>query len=154
MGPGILPKTTVCKHNPPCRLQMPTKALSAKRKPYLNMVQKSRPVLWVKMKMDCFKVEKNALVRWVQIWHSCWWSAVSSGLKRWCYQPSVLKAAPLMVWRCITSITTTPESQNLDAQTSSNCFEKKRRCYSSYSERAYWNLLNEKIVQFESEIVE
>ncbi len=23
-------------------------------------------------KMDCFKVEKCSMVRWVQIWHSCW----------------------------------------------------------------------------------
>ncbi len=31
MGPGILPETTVSKHNPPCHLQMPTKALSCKK---------------------------------------------------------------------------------------------------------------------------
>ncbi len=31
MGPGILPETTVGKHNPPCHLQMPTKALSCKK---------------------------------------------------------------------------------------------------------------------------
>ncbi len=41
MGPGILPETTVGKHNPPCHLQMPTKALSVQeRKSYVNMVQK------------------------------------------------------------------------------------------------------------------
>ncbi len=39
-GPGILPENAVCKHNLPCHLQMPTKALSYKRKPYVNMVQK------------------------------------------------------------------------------------------------------------------
>ncbi len=32
MGPGILPETTVSKYNPPCHLQMPTKALSCKKK--------------------------------------------------------------------------------------------------------------------------
>ncbi len=31
MGPGILPETTVGKHNPPCHLQMPTKTLSCKK---------------------------------------------------------------------------------------------------------------------------
>ncbi len=30
MGPGILPETTASKHNPPCHLQMLTKALSCK----------------------------------------------------------------------------------------------------------------------------
>ncbi len=30
MGPGILPETTVGKHNLPCHLQMPTTALSCK----------------------------------------------------------------------------------------------------------------------------
>ncbi len=32
MGPGILPETTVSKHNLPCHLQMPTKAISCKKK--------------------------------------------------------------------------------------------------------------------------
>ncbi len=31
MGPGILPETTVGKHNPPCHMQMPTKALLYKK---------------------------------------------------------------------------------------------------------------------------
>ncbi len=31
MGHGILPETTVGKHNPPCHLQMPNKALSCKK---------------------------------------------------------------------------------------------------------------------------
>ncbi len=47
MGPGILPETTVGKHNPPWHLQMPTKALSCK-KVYVNMIQKRRRVLWAK----------------------------------------------------------------------------------------------------------
>ncbi len=32
MGPGILPETTVGKHNAPCHLRMPTTALSCKKK--------------------------------------------------------------------------------------------------------------------------
>ncbi len=67
-----------------CRCQL--KLYHAKRKPYVNMVQKrlSCPVGQGSFKMDCFKVEKCSMVRRVQIWHSCWKSqdAVSSGLKR------------------------------------------------------------------------
>ncbi len=48
MGPGILSETTVGKYNPPSHLQMPTKALSCKKEPYVNMVQKRRRVLWAK----------------------------------------------------------------------------------------------------------
>ncbi len=47
-----------------CRCQL--KLYHAKRKPYVNMVQKCRHVLWVS------KMEKCSMVRWVQIWHSCW----------------------------------------------------------------------------------
>ncbi len=43
MGPGILPESTV-KHNPPCHLKLH----HAKRKPYVNMVQKCCHVLWPK----------------------------------------------------------------------------------------------------------
>ncbi len=47
MGLGILPETTVGKHNPSCHLQIPTKALPCK-KVQKNMVQKLRRVLWAK----------------------------------------------------------------------------------------------------------
>ncbi len=46
MGPGILPETTVGKHNPPCHLQMPTKTLSCKKEAICE--QKRRRVVWAK----------------------------------------------------------------------------------------------------------
>ena len=52
MGPGILPETTVGKHSPSFHLQMPTKALSSERKPYVNMVQKKYCVLWTKTHLN------------------------------------------------------------------------------------------------------
>ncbi len=62
MGPGILPETTVGKHNPPCRCQL--KLYHAKRKPNVNMVQKRRHVLWAK-----------AHLKWtVSKWKSVLWS--------------------------------------------------------------------------------
>ncbi len=70
MGPGILPETTVGKHNPPCPLQMPTKALSCKKEAICEhgLVAPSCPVGQGSFKMDCFKVEKCSMVRRVQIW--------------------------------------------------------------------------------------
>ncbi len=64
MGPGILPETTVGKHNPRdiCRCQL--KLYHAKRKPYVNMVQKRCRVLWAK-----------AHLKWtVSKWKSVLWS--------------------------------------------------------------------------------
>ncbi len=74
MGPGILPETTVGKHNPPCHLQMPTKAISCKKEAICEHGPEapSCPVGQGSFKMDCFKVEKCSMVRRVQIWHSCW----------------------------------------------------------------------------------
>ncbi len=106
MGPGILPETTVGKHNPSYHLQMPTKLYHAKRKPYVNMVQKRRRVLWAK-----------AHLKWtVSKWKSVLWSdeskfdilvgnhgrrvlrAKEEGDLPACYQHSVQKPASLMVW--------------------------------------------------------
>ncbi len=58
MGPGILPETTVGKHNPPCHLQMPTKALSCKKEAICEHGPEapSCPVGQGSFKMDCFKV--------------------------------------------------------------------------------------------------
>ncbi len=57
MGPGILPETTVGKR---CQLKL----YHAKRKPYVNMVQKCRRVLWAK-----------AHLKWtVSKWKSVLWS--------------------------------------------------------------------------------
>ncbi len=63
MGPGILPETTVGKHNLPCHLQMPTKLYHAKRKPYVNMVQKRCRVLWAKAHLK-WTVSKWKSVPW------------------------------------------------------------------------------------------
>ncbi len=109
MGPGILPETTVGKHNLPCHLQMPTKSLLCKRKPYVNMVQKRRCVYWA----------KAHLKRTVSKWKSVLWSdeskfdilvenhgcrvlqAKEEGDLPACYQRSVQKPASLMIWGCI-----------------------------------------------------
>ncbi len=71
---GILPETTVGKHNPPCHLQMPTKALSCKMEVICEHGPEasSCPVDQGSFKIDCFKVEKCSMVRRVQIWHFCW----------------------------------------------------------------------------------
>ncbi len=52
-----------------CRCQL--KQYYAKRKPYVNMVQKRRRVLWAKTHLK-WTVSKWKSVRQVQIWHSCW----------------------------------------------------------------------------------
>ncbi len=74
MGPGILPETTVGKHNPPCHLQIPTKALSCKKEAICEHGPEAPlcPVGQGSFKMECFKVEKCSMVRRIQIWHSCW----------------------------------------------------------------------------------
>ncbi len=43
------------------------------------------------------------------------------------------------------SNTKTPETHNLDAQTSSNCFEKKRRCYNYFETCSRYQIWNELI---------
>ncbi len=60
MGSGILPETTVGKHNPPCHLQMPTKALSCRKEAICEHGPEapSCPVGQGSFKTDCFKVEK------------------------------------------------------------------------------------------------
>ncbi len=65
MGPGILPETTVCKHN----LHLPTKALSSKKEPIREHVPEapSCPVGQGSFKIDCFKVEKCSMDKRVQI---------------------------------------------------------------------------------------
>ncbi len=117
MGPGILPETTVSKHNLPCHLQMPTQALSCKNTvqyvqyiQYVNIVQKRHRVLWAK-----------AHLKWTVVWKSVlWWEkskfdilvgnhgrrvlrAKEEGDLPACYQRSVQKPASLMVWGCISA---------------------------------------------------
>ncbi len=104
MGPGILPETTVSKHNPLCLLQMPTKALSCK--PYVNMVQNRRRVLWDKINLK-WTVSKWKRVLWsdeskcnilVVIHGRCVLQAKEEEDLPACYQCSVHKPASLMVW--------------------------------------------------------
>ncbi len=148
MGPGILPETTVGKHNPPCHLQMPTNALSCKREAICEHGPKapSWPVGHGSFKMDCFKVEKCSMVRRVQMWHSCWKSRTPyPWRRREAFQRVIIWR--IIKWKNTSKMTTNssaagnlyqarmgpnsntkpPETHNLDAQTSSNCFEKKRR---------------------------
>ncbi len=69
MGPGILPEITVGKHNLPCHLQMPTKALSCKKEAICEHGPEALPcpVDQDSFKMDYFKVKKCSKVRRVQI---------------------------------------------------------------------------------------
>ncbi len=92
-----------------CRCQL--KLYHAKRKPYVNMVQKHRRVLWAK-----------AHLKWtVSNWKSVLWTdeskfdilvvnhgrrvlrAKEEGDLPACYQRSVQKPASLMVWGCISA---------------------------------------------------
>ncbi len=96
-------------HRAICRCHL--KLYHAKRKPYGNMVQKRRRVLWAK-----------AHLKWTVSKKSVLWSDES-------------KLGP-------NSNTKTPESHNLHAQMSSNCFEKKRRCYTMLNmpqSQLFWN---------------
>ncbi len=98
---------TICC--PICRCQL--KLYYAKRKPYVNMVQKRHRVLWAK-----------ACLKWtVSKWKSVLWSdeskfdilvgnhgrrvlwAKEGGDLPACYQRSVQKPASLMVWGCISA---------------------------------------------------
>ncbi len=69
MGPGILPETTVGKHNHLCHLQMLTTALSCKKEAICEHGPEalSCPLGQGSFKMNCFKVEKSSIVRRVQI---------------------------------------------------------------------------------------
>ncbi len=90
-----------------CRCQL--KLYHEKRKPYVNMVQKRRRVLWAKAHLKCT----------VSKWKSVLWSDESKfdilvgnhgcrvlrpteeGDLPACYQHSVKKPAPLIIWGCI-----------------------------------------------------
>ncbi len=66
MGPGILPETTVGRHNPQCHMQMLTKAIMLKWKPYVNMVQKRCCDLWAKAHLK-FTVSKWKIFLWSDV---------------------------------------------------------------------------------------
>ncbi len=101
MGPGILPETTVGKHNIPCYMQMPTKALSCKKEAICEHGPEAPPCLVgeASFKMDCFKVEKCSMAKRVhgrRYPQAKGEEDLSTG-----YQCSVQKPASLMVWGCI-----------------------------------------------------
>ncbi len=108
MGPGILPETIVGKHNPPCHLQMPTKALSCKKEAMCEHGPEVPPcpVGQGSFKMDCFKVES---VLWSDESkfdilvgnHGC--RVLRDKEEGVCHQHSVQKPASLMVWGCISA---------------------------------------------------
>ncbi len=109
MGPGIFPETTVGKHNPRCHLQMPTEALSWKKEAICEHGPEapSCPVGQGSFKMHCFKVEECSMIRRVKfdILVGNHGRRVlrpkEEGDLPACYQHSVQKPAPLMVWGCI-----------------------------------------------------
>ncbi len=111
MGPGILPETTVSKHNPPCHLQMPTKALSCKKGAICELGPEAPSCLVGRgsFKMDCFKVEEYSMVRRAKIWPFVGnhvrrvLRAKEEGDLPTCYQCSVQKPASLMVWGYISA---------------------------------------------------
>ncbi len=59
-------------------------------------------------------------------------------------RPQTLQQLEIYIYRMgPNSNTKTPETHNLDAQTSSNCFEKKRRCYTMVNmppSQLFWDL--------------
>ncbi len=111
MGPGILPETTVSKHNLPCHLQIPTRALSCKKEAISEHGPEALSCLVGQgsYKIDFFKVEKCSMVRRVQIWHSRWnhgrrvLRAKEEGDLPACHHHSVQKPASLMVRGCISA---------------------------------------------------
>ncbi len=129
----ILPETTVGKHNRRaiCRCQL--KLYHAKRKPYVNMVQKRRPcpVGQGSFKMDCFKVEKwfygqtsPNLTFLLEITDARVLRAKEEGDLPACYQLSVQKPASLMVWGCISAY----------GMGSLPCFGRHYECWKVYKD--------------------
>jgi len=108
MGPGILPETTVGKHNLSCHLQMPTKALSCKKEAICEHGPEALlcPVGEGSFKMDCFKVKSvlcsdESKYDILVVNHGC--SAKEEGDILACHQHSVKKPASLMAWGCISA---------------------------------------------------
>lgn len=87
------------------------KLYHAKRKPYVNMVQKRRRVLWAKAHLKC-TISKWNSVLWsdeskfdilVGNHGRCVLGAKEEGDLPACYQRSVQKPTSLMVWGCISA---------------------------------------------------
>ncbi len=96
MGPGILPETTVGKHNPPCHLQRPTKPLSCKKEAICEHGPEapSCPVGQGSFKESKFDILVGNNRRHVL-------RAKEEGDLQVRYQHSVQKPASLIVWGCI-----------------------------------------------------
>ncbi len=111
MGSGVLPETTVGKHNLPCHLQMPTKALSCKKETTCKHSPEApwSPVGQGSFKMDCFKVEKclcsdeSIFDILIKNHRRRVLRAKEEGDLPACHQCSVQKLASLMVWGCISA---------------------------------------------------
>ncbi len=172
MGPGILPETTVGKHNQPCHLQMPTKALSYKKEAICEHGPEapSCPVGQGSFKMDISAYGMGSLhvlestmnaERYIKVLEQ---HMLPSRWRLFQGRPCVFQqdyakphtAAITTTWlrnRRVLNLyqarmgpnsnTKTPETHNLDAQSSSNCFEKKRRCYTMVNllpSQLFWDL--------------
>ncbi len=109
MGPGILPETTIGKHNPPCHLQMPSAALSCKKEAIcehgpeaqscpvgqgsFTIDSKWKSVQWSdESKFDILVGNHRRRVLWTKEGRS---SSVLSVFSS--------KAASLMLWGCISA---------------------------------------------------
>ncbi len=109
MGPGILPETTVGKHNLPCHLQMPTKFISCKKEAICEHGSdvSSCPVGQGSFKMDFqsgnvfYGQTSPNLTFLLEITDGGVLRAKEEGGLPTCYQHSVQKPASLMVWGCI-----------------------------------------------------
>ncbi len=103
MGPGILPETTVGKHNPPCHLQMPTKALSCKKEAICEHGPEapSCPVGQGSFKIDCFWSDESKFDILVGNHGRHVLRAKEEGDLPACHQRLVQKPASLMVRGCI-----------------------------------------------------
>ncbi len=102
MGPGILPETTVHKHNTLYHLQMPATDLSCKKE---VICEHGPEALSCPVGQGSFKVENCSMVRRMSELdilvgnhgHRVLWAKEEGGLPA-CYLCSVQKPAYLMVW--------------------------------------------------------
>ncbi len=101
MGPGILPETTVGKHNPPCHLQMPTKALLCKK----EAICEHGPEVGVARYMYSYRTVTVQASRF-----GAWCLTTNTG-----NSPPIQKGAPAAMQRCL--ITTSRRTANANGDT-------------------------------------